>query len=305
VVLVVGTVIAMLVLSIPLIVYGVSVLGLDPMREEFMLKIMETPWGFLGNNLINAASIPVAMFSGWLLFRQRPRWLTSIVGKFRWRWFGKAFSISLVFCLVAVGVDIAISLDQLSSLRLSADTLPMALVILITTPFQCAGEEYSERGVLNRFVGSLFPSRRVGLVIAAIVSSAVFALLHSAADPWLNAYYFTFGILSCVLVWRTGGLEASIALHIANNFTAEMLLPFSDLAGLFDRSAGVGSPLILIQVAFTTGATLVILWQARRSSLPMASAPGASEIVSEVPEELPAAAFASPASADENDRQTE
>lgn len=103
-------------------------------------------------------------------------------------------------------------------------------------------------------------------------------LLHGAGDLWLNIYYFAFGAVSAWLVWRTGGLEASVAIHVVNNMVAMVPLPFSDLGTAFDRSAGVGSPALLVNMAVLVGAALLFDFLARRTGLATRSAPGRDEL---------------------------
>jgi membrane protease YdiL (CAAX protease family) len=207
-----------------------------------------------------------------LVFKQRPGWLASVVGRFRWGLFGRFLLASTPFILGLFLVELLV--EGVPELAWNANTVPMIFIILLTTPLQCAGEEYLDRGLLFRSVGSMFSSSRVGFVVASVVSSAVFAVMHGAADIWLNVTYFGFGVASCFMVRLTGGLEASIALHVANNMVAMSLLPFTDIGSIFDREAGTGSPLALVQLLAVVGAASVIVWQAKRLSLPRQTAPG-------------------------------
>jgi uncharacterized protein len=75
-------------------------------------------------------------------------------------------------------------------------------------------EELAFRGVLLRAL-----MRRLGFWPAALVSSALFAVLHAggvshvAAIPLLVVVILLFGLLQCVLVRRTGRLGPAIAVH--------------------------------------------------------------------------------------------
>ena len=53
-----------------------------------------------------------------------------------------------------------------------------------------------------------------------IASSAVFTLFHQSTNLALVVDRFAFGVLAGWLVVRTGGLEASIGAHVANNVTS-------------------------------------------------------------------------------------
>jgi membrane protease YdiL (CAAX protease family) len=207
------------------------------------------------------------------VFGQRPRWISSIAGGFRWGLFWRFVAVAVPILLVSVGVEML--LGGAPQLVWNADSWFLIIAILLTTPLQAAGEEYGTRGLLARSIGSWFGSARVGLVVATVVTSVVFMLLHGAGDPWLNGYYFTVGVSCSILVWKTGGLEAAIALHVVNNLIGEVTIPFGGLEGMFDRQAGAAGPEILIQVFFTLSLVAALLLVARRLRIPQSAAPAA------------------------------
>lgn len=234
-----------------------------------------TPNLFLANNLALALAVPVSYLAHWAASGQRPRWLSSIAGAFRWGLLLRFMLLAAPLYLLSLAIEGGLS-GQFETLRVNQDSWFLVATIVLTTPFQAAGEEMALRGLMARAVGSWFPSRRVGLVVACGVTSLAFMTLHGSNDPWLNLFYFSVGVATSVLVWRTGGLEAPIALHVVNNLVGEVTLPFSDLDGLFDRSAGTGSAWVLVQLTVVAAVTAGILWQARRLNLPTSAAPAAS-----------------------------
>lgn len=227
---------------------------------------MSNPWIFASNNIALGLLIPASLLLSYLIFRQPAGFLTSVVGRFRWRWF---FSIVWIVAIVWI-VQFAFELwasDALAEAHVRSHTVPVLLTVIFTTPFQAAGEEFAFRGIVNRSVASLIPNHNVGAALGAIVSSVVFMASHAAADPWLNLYYFLFGIAACVLVQLTGGLEASIAIHVINNWIGEILLPFVDMSNAFDRSAGTGGPAMLINMAVFVAVVAVLCWRASKRSI--------------------------------------
>ena len=181
--------------------------------------------------------IPCAWL-GLAIYGQRPRWLSSVTGRLRW---GLMFKLMALIAIPYLGMQaFDVIVGGFDGLSWRPYSLFMILVVLLTTPLQCAGEEYGTRGLINRLLGQ-YGSARVSFWIGAIGSSAVFMLLHAAQDPYLNAFYFTFGMTACWMAWRTGGLEASIAMHVVNNVLAMSVLPFSDFSGIFERGAGSAS----------------------------------------------------------------
>lgn len=238
-------------------------------------KLVVGPWFFLGNNVGLAAMIAVAGLLSWAFFAQRPRWLSSVTGGFRWNWFFRCVGVVLPLWVIMLGVEYAIG-GLPPDLGLKPYTVLMLVGILLTTPLQAAGEEYLIRGLLTRAVGSYFSRDIVGWGVATIVASLTFMLMHGAGDPWLNVFYFTFGAAASWVTWKTGGLEAAVAIHVVNNLLSEAFLPFSDISGLFDRSSGAGGPDVLIGMAVIAVATALIIWQARRRGIAITAAPAAS-----------------------------
>ncbi|MDR1833663.1 MAG: CPBP family intramembrane metalloprotease [Propionibacteriaceae bacterium] len=271
---VVGYLAASMLLAIVWTVYALST-GEVTMESLMNLDYanIASPSFFLINNLSLVACIGVAMLLGLAFFGQKPRWLASIEGKFRWGFLGWSLLIAVPLYVAFNLVDFFLAEDV--ELAWMPHTVPMILIILLTTPLQCAGEEYLFRGLINRSFGSLPKGRTAGMVCGFAVSAVVFAAAHMATDIWLISFYLLFSAVGCLLTWKTGGLEAAIAIHVANNLVSMWTVPFSDFSGLFDRSAGAGSPLMLAQAAVMALATALILLLAKRKNLPVEAAPGA------------------------------
>lgn len=268
-----GAALVTTVALVPLMLVDVASGRLDPAKVSAG-ELQMTPMLFLVNNLSLALWVPLAFLTAWAVFGQRPKWLSSITGGFRWGLFGRFALISFVVLAVSTGIQILLG-GGLEGLAWNPDSLFLIVTILLTTPFQAAGEEYALRGLGARCLGAWFSSRRVGLVVATVGTSVVFMLLHGAGDPWLNSFYLLFAVVGSVLAWRTGGLEAAVALHVVNNLISEATLPFSSLDGLFDRQAGVAGPETLWQMGAVVVVGGLMLWQARRLGLPTATAPAA------------------------------
>ncbi len=240
-------------------------------------KIQVGPGLFLANNVALALSIPTAMLVQWLFWGQRPRWLSSVEGRFRWGWFGRCAAIALPgWIALIVGGYVLTGLPP--DLGVRPYTVVMIVGILLTTPVQAAGEEYLIRGLQQRLVASYFRSDAVGFLVGALVTSTTFMLIHGASDPWLNLLYFTLGGLLAWVTWRTGGLEAAVAIHVINNMVGEALLPFTDFSDMFDRSVGAGDWTVLVQMAVLAATVAVIAWLARRRGVVRVAAPGRAQV---------------------------
>jgi membrane protease YdiL (CAAX protease family) len=214
---VVGACLLMAVIAFGLVM--LVAMGADGTVDEARLSAWEiSPTGLLLTNLTLALMIPTAQAAVWVGHGWRPRWVASVLGGVRWGWLARCYLLSLAVLLVInlalIGIDGGMDLapDRQAGLY--------ALVVLTTTPLQAAGEEYLFRGWLSQAVGSLIPSKVVGAVAAAVVSGLLFAFAHGQQDGWLFTDRFLFALVASWLVWRTGGLEAPIALHGAYNLVA-------------------------------------------------------------------------------------
>lgn len=192
------------------------------------------PSALLYLNLVLGSMILVTWFAIRVLHRMRPRWLTSVVPKMRWRFLAVCLGLSFAALLASVVVGMALPTEETSVLgpvnEFTRTTALIALVVVLTTPFQAAGEEYLFRGYLLQAVGSMIRRSDVAKWVAIGVTSLLFAIAHGGQNFPLFFDRFAFGLIAGWLVIRTGGLEAGIALHILNNFLAYgFALTFGDL----------------------------------------------------------------------------
>jgi uncharacterized protein len=230
-----------------------------------------TPAALLLTNLMLATFMPAAMIGIWGGYGWRPRWVASVVSGLRWAWLVRCAAISLVVVLVGDGIGILV--DGGMPWQPDRQWYLYAVVILVTTPLQAAGEEYLFRGWLTQSIGSYLARPVVGAVLAGGVSSVLFALAHGGQDPWLFIDRLAFGIAASWLVWRTGGLEASIALHAMNNLTS---FAVSIASGSMAQALNVTSstPLAtMIDLVIIVGAVFAIDRAARRSAIRRMFAP--------------------------------
>jgi membrane protease YdiL (CAAX protease family) len=198
-----------------------------------------TPAVFAANNVALGFTIGVSVLVALMCFGQRPRWLSSVTGGLRWGFLARCVAVCLVPYSVLTAYDFATG--AAADFTWQPHTVFMIATILLTTPFQAAGEEYGLRGLYYRAVAAWIPNPVVGALVGGAASSVVFMLLHGAGDLWLNTFYFVFGAVACRLTSRTGGLEAAIALHVVNNMVSEISMPFTDISGIFDRQAGTAT----------------------------------------------------------------
>lgn len=251
------------------------VLGLTSAASVASGELSITPTLFLANNLLLAALIPLSMLIQWAFFGVRPRWMHSVTGTWRWQLIRRSALFIVPIFLLYTGAGLALAVASLIGEPPSGTTVALLVMIVLTTPFQAAGEEYGFRGFIARTVGSWSSRTGVSFAIGTIASSIVFALVHFAADPWLIAYYLVFAVAMSLIVRETGGLEIAVLIHTLNNVL--LLIPavvLSSLEESLNRDVGAAGPFALVPMVVITIITLIVLrWAPRRGVIASAPAP--------------------------------
>ena len=134
-------------------------------------------------------------------------------GGWKWPLFFKVFGVALVVYAVYLLINFALDPNQGSGVN--QFTVAGAILCAILLPLQCMAEEYAFRGLIAQMVGSWFKVPVLGI----LVSSALFAAMHPYNVLGVLSTFAT-GVFFSLLAWRTGGLEASSAVHVVNNSIA-------------------------------------------------------------------------------------
>ena len=222
--------------------------------------------------LVNAAgAFSVALLIPWSMLIQR--WLygvrggslSSVLSRFRFDILGRA----LVVVLPVIGVfQIVYYWTPLPQTSWAYhDTLLLVATAVVLTPFQAAGEEYGFRGLILRVVGGWTRSPRAGLILAILVSSLIFALVHFSTSGLLNLWYLAFAVGTAWITWRTGGLEIAVVLHAVFNATQFVIdaALHVDPAAATDRSAAAVDLSVLMPVPLVIGTVIVVAIGTRRT----------------------------------------
>ncbi|GAB3752419.1 CPBP family intramembrane glutamic endopeptidase [Microlunatus parietis] len=220
------------------------------------------PDAFLFNNLILIALIPSVLLANRIAHGLKVGYTTSVAGRVRWGWLARCLITVTPLWVVYLGIGQVFF--PAASPR-PEQWVAMLILVLLTTPLQCAAEEYGFRAWILQNVGTWVRHPVVAIVIATVLSSAVFALAHGSLDFFVLADIGLFAVAAVILTWRTGGLEAAIAIHTVNN-----VLIFGTImifGGWEDALVGpetTGSPITLIMSAVVDAiAVALILWQAK------------------------------------------
>lgn len=181
----------------------------------------DLPFGLTVSHLGLATLIPITFALVLFLHRVRPAYASSVWPGLRWRFLGPALLLGFVTLLGLVALQNATAPGGgVWEPRPQPGFAWFALAVVLTSPLQAAAEEYFFRGYLMASLGSLVRTPWFGIV----ASAALFAAFHGSAQNLpLVVDRFAFGVLAGILVWRTGGLEAGIAAHVANNVSAFLL----------------------------------------------------------------------------------
>ena len=233
------------------VVLPLSLTGLVPADEQ---ALVESPTGLAVLNLTLVLLLPATLLAAWAGFRRGPGRVLSVAGRVRWGWLGRCLLVVLPVWLVHLGVAWVVFDQQV--LPRPEQWVGLLLSALLLTPLQATAEEVFFRGGLLQALGAWVRDPRVAFVVTTLVTSAAFAAAHGSSDPWIVAELCSLAVVGCYLAWRTGGLEAAIAVHVVNNV---LITVIGALAGGLDASfvdtESTGSP---VSAALSWVSTLVV-----------------------------------------------
>lgn len=217
---------------------------------------MTSPLDFSMTMVSLIVMIP-AVYLAYVLLGSKPvGQLFSVAGKIRWRWFGLALGTSAILFAVYFALSFGFSglstedSGQLAPYDVPADPLFFAILVLLLTPLQCAAEELVFRGALMQVVGSWLKHPLFAILLPVPLFTFghlydVYGLLDVAA----------FAVAAGYLTWRTGGLEAAMAMHIINNTFLFMLGALGQIDLNEESSDGTS---LIISVLFMAVLTAVL-----------------------------------------------
>lgn len=148
--------------------------------------------------------------------------ISSVAGRVRWRWLGlcliAGFGLYGVVQAVLIGVPAAAGAPLPETAFDPSVGWWILAMILVLVPLQCAAEEYAFRGYLMQTIGRWLRHPAWAIVLPV----PIFVIGHGY-DPWGQASVGAMALTAGYLCYRTGGLEAAIGLHVANNVIGLLL----------------------------------------------------------------------------------
>ena len=237
--------------------------------QRIYANVFKTPLVFIAL-LITIIPVIPAIFIARLITNFKPLGLIhSIAGRMRWSYLGVFLSFGfLIFGLYYVGFA---TLDGSLTTQNSVHPLNSGMfwlyivLILLIVPFQCYAEELLFRGYLMQTVGRWLKNPAWAIIIPA----PIFMVLHGYG-LWGLLSVLTMALIAGFLCWYTGGLEAGIGLHIANNVSIFIF----GLLGLEDPFGAVREeqPLdfvqaLILQLAFAGLVYMYTYRQKRKAAL--------------------------------------
>lgn len=233
--------------------------------EALFVPNVTNPFGLLLALISVAVWIPLIFFSLWAVGLKPAGMLNSVTFRLRWRQLGRYLGAAAVVTVLvqAIQVTLAFLSGEGSTQLFTLDPGTIALsvlVIVLVVPFQAAAEEYAFRGIFMQTLGSWMKTP----VIPIVLPTVVFMFAHQY-DIWGLLEVFSIGVAAAWLTYKTGGLEAAIAIHVLNNVSIFLLL-LSGALGTTAVSADSGSPLSLAVTVFMLVAYVAWVLRLHRNS---------------------------------------
>jgi membrane protease YdiL (CAAX protease family) len=176
---------------------------------------LNDPFTLAGTLLAVVLLLPALLLATRLVGARPVGMLSSVVFRIRWGWLLRCLGFAAAIYVAGYVVTFAVTAVQGQSVAPQFDT-PRALVVLalvvLLVPLQAATEEYLFRGYLMQSIGGWLRHP----IFAIALPIPLFVVGHDYG-PLGTIYVAAFAAVAGWLCWRTGGLEAAIALHVVNN----------------------------------------------------------------------------------------
>ncbi|MEX3600151.1 MULTISPECIES: lysostaphin resistance A-like protein [Kocuria] len=186
--------------------------------------------------------------------------LHSVTGRLRWKWMLQCGLAALAIFVVINGLSILLDLmtgGEAIEFTVAPQWGWLLLMVVLLVPIQCFAEELVFRGYLMQTVGRWLkhPAWAILLPVPLFVAGHLY-------DVWGQASIAVMAITMGVITWRTGGLEAAVALHVVNNCTVTLMA----IVGLADLSDTSGGPIDVLFTLAVNGVFLLVVFRMARKT---------------------------------------
>ncbi|WP_157674058.1 CPBP family intramembrane glutamic endopeptidase [Agrococcus carbonis] len=164
------------------------------LTADLLAEVIGSPLGMAGVNMAWAAMIPGVIVALAAFGKGAAGYASSVVG--RWRWGAVGRSALLILPIFAIYIGVSLWMDP--SVEWQWDpNWGLVAVVLLTTPLQATGEEFTFRGLLPQLMGGWLRHRYVPAlvmllpVLTVIVLQpatwylSLLALVAAAVGPWV------------------------------------------------------------------------------------------------------------------------
>ena len=264
----VATIAYLLMLATFLIVVavaGLAIPGLWETADHFLndpVEDLSEPGTYALGMILVALMLPAVLLATRVLGARPVGLVSSVAGRIRWGWLLRCVAIAgIVYVVAQLGAAAVTALrgESLAPRFDSSHSLALVGLALLLVPFQAAAEEYLFRGYLMQTLGAWF--RHPAIAIALPVP--LFVIGHEYETKGM-VDIAAFAVVAGWLTWRTGGLEAAIALHIVNNVVVSALGAF----GFVDLNATSSSTTEFVaSLLMTVGFAVVAVKVADRTGI--------------------------------------
>lgn len=193
--------------------------------------------------------IPAVMLAMLTLGMRPVGRIWSVTGRIRWglllRLLGAAVLSVIVMNAVGIGLGLMFASDSDAGAAAEVADRPFDqqamlisfVLIVLLVPFQSIAEEVAFRGLFMQVIGSWLKNPWWAILIPTLI----FAAGH-IYDLWGLSAVALLGGVAGWLTWRTGGLEAAMAIHVANNMIVFSLMASGVMGETAQTSDGSGAP---------------------------------------------------------------
>lgn len=240
----------------------------DPGRLDSLARLSDSGGVDMGDPLLVALllgtialMLPSYLLASLVVNGRRVGLISSAAGRLRWRWMLQCTGVAVALSLVLSAVSFLLPSEGDTPATAPNALWPLVLVLVIVlVPVQAAAEEYVFRGYLMQSIGRWLRHP----AFAILLPVPLFVLGHTY-DVLGQTGVGLFAVAAGWLTWRTGGLEAAIALHVVNNLSA-FLLALAAGSNPTESTTDVVS--FLWSFLLIGGYVGVVEWMLRRRPLP-------------------------------------